>query len=91
MSLPNALLTYEFHLDFLPWSHFSDQYVVKQRPDLPASLPLVPHRFPLQLSRVDISVIVVLLLIDCVVDYHGRTWVFLRASHVQLENYAIVL
>lgn len=93
MSLPDPLLAEEFHLYLLPGSQLSDQDVsIKWCRCILASEPssLVTHGLPFKMRCIDISIIVELIFIDCIVDDHWSIRVLLCAADMQLELYAII-
>ncbi len=85
MSLANAFLTDQLHFNFLPWSQLGYQDVFIEGSDGTEPCLLVADGDPLEMPRVDVGILIVLLLIDSVVEDHGRVRVLLGALDMQLE------
>ena len=63
MSFANALFTNEVHLDLLTRAHFSYENVVQQWSDVSQALLLVTFGNPLQIARIDVTIVVQLLFV----------------------------
>ena len=93
MCLTDAFLTIELHLNFLARSKLGNQDVSIEGTWEVRNLELlglIANRYPLQLACIDICIVVKLILINCVVNNHRYAWVFLGASHMQIEFYAVI-
>ena len=92
MSLAYSLLTNELHLDFLTWTQLGNQNVIMKRLRLWNSFSLeafclIPDWNPLQITRVDISMVEVRLFVRNTIYLRSRSSrVFLRASHMKSET-----
>lgn len=90
MRLPNALLTDQFHFDFLPRTQLCYQNVVVERFWQRDFLTfkaffLIANRNPFQIARVDVGVLVEFILMFGVVEQNRSFWVFFGAFDVQFE------
>lgn len=93
MCLTDTFLAIELHLYFLARSKLGNQDISIEGSWKVSNLELlglIAYRYPLQVACIDICIVVKLILINCVVYYHGYTWVFLGASHMKIEFYAVI-
>ena len=93
MCLTDAFLAIELHLNFLARSKLGNQDVSIEGTWEVSNLELlglIAYRYPLQLTCIDICIVVKLILINCVVNNHGGAWVFLGAPHMQIEFDAVI-
>jgi hypothetical protein len=91
--LTDAFLAIELHLNFLARSKLGNQDVSIEGTWEVRNLELlglIADRYPLQLACIDICIVVKLILVNCVVNYHGGAWVFLGAPDMQIEFDAVV-